>query len=193
MAGGRPREFDIDKALDRALDVFWEHGYEGTSLTQLTTAMGVGRSSMYATFGSKDELFGKVLDRYYLGDAAYTAAALKEPTIRDVARKYLHRNVDAITNPDHPRGCLVVGSALRCSPENSAIAADLAERRRATTQALQDRFEQGRLDGDTTLTLSPAELAQYISTISEGLSVRAATGVSREELHTIVDVSLRTL
>ncbi|MFE3270035.1 TetR/AcrR family transcriptional regulator [Streptomyces sp. NPDC059215] len=193
MAGGRPREFDTDKALDRALDVFWEHGYEGASLAQLTTAMGVSRSSMYATFGSKDELFTKIIDRYYLGDAAYTAAALDEPTVRDVVREYLHRNVDAITSPDHPRGCLVVGSALRCGPENSAIAADLAERRRTTTRALQHRFEQGRRDGDTTFTLTPAELAQYISTISEGLSVRAASGVSRDELHAIVDISLKTL
>ncbi|GAA4584944.1 TetR/AcrR family transcriptional regulator [Planotetraspora phitsanulokensis] len=171
--------------------MFWEHGYEGTSLAQLTAAMGVGRSSMYATFGSKDELFRQVLDRYYRGDAAYTVAALEEPTVRDVAREYLHRNVDAITSPSHPQGCLVVGSALRCGPENSAIAADLAERRRMTTQLLQDRFEQGHRDGDTSVGLAPAELAQYISTISEGLSVRAATGVRREELHAIVDIALR--
>lgn len=193
MAGGRPREFDTDEALDRALDVFWEHGYEGTSTAQLTAAMGVGRSSMYATFGSKDALFQQVIDRYYQGDAAYTAAALKEPTVRDVAREYLHRNADAITSSDHPQGCLVVGSALRCSPENSAIAADLAARRRATTQMLQDRFERGRQEGDASVELTPAQLAQYISTISEGLSVRAATGVTREELHTIVDIALRTV
>ncbi|GII59528.1 TetR family transcriptional regulator [Planotetraspora thailandica] len=192
MAGGRPREFDFDKALDQALDVFWEHGYEGTSMARLEAAMGLGRASLYAAFGSKDDLFRKVLNRYR-EETQPTAAALEEPTVRDAVREYLHRNVDAITSPSHPHGCLIVGSALRCSPENADIAATLAELRRVTTQTLQDRFEQGRSEGDTSVTLAPAELAQYVSAISEGLSVRAASGVSRQTLHTIVDVALRAL
>ncbi|MET7355783.1 TetR/AcrR family transcriptional regulator [Streptomyces mirabilis] len=193
MAGGRPREFDVDKALDRALDVFWAHGYEGTSLSQLTQAMGINRPSLYAAFGGKAELFQRVIERYYQGDSAYTVAALHEKTARDVVREYLHRNVDAITSPDHPHGCLVVQSALRCSAENVEVSADLARRRRIGTEALRARFEQALQDGDTSGGYDPAALAQYVSTVSEGLTVRAASGATRQELHSVVDFSLQAL
>lgn len=193
MPGGRPRAFDVDQAVDRALAVFWEHGYEGASLAQLTSAMGINRPSLYLAFGNKEHLFRLAVDRYYAGDAAHVAAALDEPTIEGVVREYLHRNVDAITNPTHPRGCLVVQSALRCSPENALIADTLAELRRQTTERLRTRFEQGRRDGDTTGGLDPGTLADYVSTVSEGLSVRAASGADPDDLHAVVDVALRSI
>ncbi|MFE4967580.1 TetR/AcrR family transcriptional regulator [Streptomyces sp. NPDC056660] len=193
MAGGRPREFDVDEALDRALHVFWEHGYEGTSLSQLTQAMGISRPSLYAAFGGKADLFQRVIERYYEGDSAYTVAALQEESARDVVREYLHRNVDAITSPDHPHGCLVVQSALRCSAENVEVAADLANRRRLGTEALRARFEKALQAGDTSGGYDPAALALYVSTVSEGLTVRAASGATRQELHSVVDFSLQAL
>ena len=193
MPGGRPREFDVQQAVERALDVFWEHGYEGASLAQLTEAMGINRPSLYLAFGNKENLFRLAIERYYAGDAAHTAAALDEPTVRDVIREYLHRNVDAITSPAHPRGCLVVQSALRCSPENTPIADSLADLRRQTTRRLRDRFEAGRRDGDTTCTLDPEALADYISTVSEGMSVQAASGADPERLHAVVDVALHAV
>src|SRR5438067_5604399 len=112
---GRPRSFDIDKALDRALQVFWHKGYEGTTLSDLTQAMGINRPSLYAAFGNKEALFRKALDRYGEGPAAYVRAALEEPTARAVAERLLLGTVEGLTDPGHPTGCLMVQGALSCS------------------------------------------------------------------------------
>src|SRR5216110_2711717 len=91
---GRPRSFDLDKALDRALQVFWHKGYEGASLSDLTQAMGISRPSLYAAFGDKESLFRKVIDRYFEGPAAYIRGALQEPTARGVIERLLFGAVE---------------------------------------------------------------------------------------------------
>jgi AcrR family transcriptional regulator len=101
---GRPRGFDADEALERAMMVFWEQGYEGASLTDLTRAMGITRKSMYAAFGNKEELFRKALERYTEGPAAYAARALDKPTAREVATAFLAGSVRTTTRPGCP-GC----------------------------------------------------------------------------------------
>src|SRR5260370_23346247 len=110
-SAGRPRAFDIDKALDRALRMFWEKGYEGTSLADLTEAMGINRPSLYAAFGNKEALFRKALDRYTSGPAAYVSEALDKPTARGVVERLLGGAADLLTNPRNPRGCLMVHGA----------------------------------------------------------------------------------
>src|ERR1700737_2538375 len=101
---GRPRSFDIDGALDRALQVFWRKGYEGASLSDLTKAVGVNRPSLYAAFGDKKALFRKALNRYLTGPAAYTQEALKEPTARAVVERLLRGAADLNTAPPQPGG-----------------------------------------------------------------------------------------
>lgn len=105
---GRPRGFDADEALEQAMRVFWEQGYEGAGLTDLTNAMGITRTSMYAAFGNKEALFRKALERYTEGPASYGARALEEPTARQVATAFLNGSVRATTRPDCPAGCLGV-------------------------------------------------------------------------------------
>src|SRR5437763_10008756 len=98
---GRPRAFDLDKALDRALQVFWRKGYEGASLPDLTQAMGINRPSLYAAFGSKEELFRRALDRYAEGPASYVREALNEPTTRAVAERLLGGAVGLLSDSQH--------------------------------------------------------------------------------------------
>jgi AcrR family transcriptional regulator len=111
---GRPRTFNFDIALDRALKVFWKKGYEGTSLSDLTQAMGISRPSLYAAFGNKEALFRKVLLRYSDGPAAYVREALDEPSARAVVERLLLGAVDLLSDPRTPPGCLMVQGALSC-------------------------------------------------------------------------------
>src|SRR5579862_265007 len=109
---GRPRAFDLEKALHRAMQVFWRKGYLGTSLSDLTEAMGINRPSLYAAFGNKKALFRRAVERYFQGPATYLQDALKEPTARAVVERLLHGVVDLVTDPKLPRTCLWVHGAL---------------------------------------------------------------------------------
>src|SRR3954469_22395850 len=128
MAKGRPREFDVDQALDRALRVFWRRGYEGATLPDLTKAMGINRPSLYAAFGSKEGLFRKALDRYAAGPAAYVREALNEPTARAVAGRLLGGAIDLVTDRRNPRGCLLVQGALACGEAAESVRPGLGAR-----------------------------------------------------------------
>src|SRR3990170_350601 len=114
MAGGRPRAFDPDAVLDRALEVFWRQGYEGTALSDLTAAMGINRPSLYAAFGNKEELYRKVLDRYAHGPTAYLAESINRTTAREVAEHWLQGVIRLLTATDSPGTCLVVHGTLSC-------------------------------------------------------------------------------
>src|SRR5580658_10543786 len=122
---GRPRSFDIDRALDRALVVFWRKGYEGATLADLTKAVGVNRPSLYAAFGDKKALFRKAFDRYLNGPAAYTQEALKQPTARAVIERLLRGAADLNTAPRNPGGCLMVQGALACGEAGESIRKEL--------------------------------------------------------------------
>jgi AcrR family transcriptional regulator len=191
MPIGRPRAFDIEKALDRALQVFWRKGYEGTSLSDLTKAMGINRPSLYAAFGNKEELFRKALDRYAEGPAAYTRTALDEPTARAVVERLLCGVVDLLTDPRTPQGCLAVQGALACGDAADAIRQELVARRAAGEAALRQRLERARTGGDLPADADPADLARYVTTVAQGMAVQAASGASREELRRVVEMALR--
>ena len=190
---GRPRSFDIDRALDRALQVFWRKGYEGTSLSDLTEAMGVNRPSLYAAFGDKEALFRKALDRYLNGPAAYTQEALKEPTAHAVVERLLWGAADLNTAPRNPGGCLTVQGALACGEAADSIRQELAAYRAAGEAALRRRFRRAKSEGDLPATVNPTDLARYVATIVYGMAVQAAGGASRDQLQHVVEMALRTL
>ncbi len=191
MPLGRPRTFDTEKALDRALRVFWRKGFEGTSLAELTKAMGINRPSLYAAFGSKEELFRKVLDRYAEGPAAYVREALNEPTARAVAQRLLEGTVDVVTDRRNPRGCLLVQGALACGETAESIRKELASRRSAGEAAVRRRFEHALAEGDLPAEANPADLARYLLAVIHGMAVQAAGGASREELRWVAAMALR--
>jgi AcrR family transcriptional regulator len=190
---GRPRSFDIDRALDRALQVFWRKGYEGTSLSDLTQAVGVNRPSLYAAFGDKEALFRKALDRYLNGPAAYTQEALKEPRARGVVERLLRGAADLNSAPRNPGGCLTVQGALACGEAAESVRQELAAYRAAGEAALRRRFRRAKSEGDLSATVNPADLARYVATIVYGMAVQAAGGASRDQLQHVVEMALRTL
>src|SRR6202049_117194 len=190
---GRPRSFDIDGASGRALQVFWRKGYEGTSLSDLTRAVGVNRPSLYAAFGGKEALFRKALDRYLNGPAAYTQKALKEPTARAVVERLLRGAADLNTAQRNPGGGLTVQGALACGEAGDSIRQELAAYRAAGEAALRRRFQRAKSEGDLPATLNPADLARYVATIVYGMAVQAAGGGSQDKLRHVVEMTLRTL
>ena len=192
MAMGRPREFDPDQALDRALRVFWRSGYEGASMADLTEAMGITKPSLYAAFGNKEELFRKALDRYVDGPGGYVQVALAKPTAREVVEHLLYQAADAVTDPENPPGCLAVQGALCCGEAAEIIKQELMSRRANGEENLRKRFARAITEGDLPRESNAADLARYISAIVQGMAVQAAGGVSREQLRKIAEMTLRT-
>lgn len=191
MPRGRPREFDAEKALDRALKVFWRKGYEGASLADLTRAMGINRPSLYAAFGNKEGLFRKALARYGEGPASYVREALTEPTARAVAERLLTEAAEMLTDPRNPRGCLVVQGALACGQEADPIRRALIASRAAGEAALRERFERAVADGDLPADVDSADLARYLMAVMHGMSVQATSGAGCEELQRVAQMALR--
>jgi len=192
MPRGRPRTFDLDRALDAALLLFWRHGYEGTSLAALTKAMDINVPSLYAAFGNKESLFRKALDRYIQKPASYLRKALEQPTARRVAEKAFRGAIDMVMHPGHPNGCLLVHGALATNPEANSIRKELNLRRAAAEAAVRRRFERALADGDLPNTVDAAELARYLMTVIWGMSVQAAGGARRAELQRVAQFALRS-
>jgi AcrR family transcriptional regulator len=188
---GRPRSFDKDRALDAALRVFWENGYDGASLSDLTEAMGINRPSLYAAFGDKEALFRKVLERYERGPVAYMTEALGEPTACRAVELMLKGTVAALTRPHAPHGCLLVQGALACGEESNAMREELATRRAAGEAALRKRLKRAKDEGELPATVDPAALARFYMAILHGMSVQAAGGASRAALESVAETALK--
>ncbi|WP_327287369.1 TetR/AcrR family transcriptional regulator [Streptomyces sp. NBC_01198] len=187
-ARGRPRTFDPDTALRRALDLFWERGYEGTSLNDLAQAMGIASASIYACFGSKEELFRKVMALYGTTSGEPPRRALREqPTARGAIHAMLRATADEITRPDTPHGCMLILAAPTGAVENHAVREFLADIRRDMHTTIRDRLVRGAADGDLTAPAAALDgIARYYTTVVQGLSVQARDGAGRAELETVV-------
>ena len=188
---GRPLEFDPSEALGKALELFWRHGYEGTSLTDLTKAMGIVRPSLYATFGHKEDLFRKAVDLYWSTHLGFARPALEKPTAREVVEALLFGVADAATGAGTPAGCLGVNGALACSPASEDIEKELAARRTQGETALRKRLERARREGDLPKDVSPADLASFIATVWRGMAVQAKSGANRQALRRVAELALR--
>ncbi len=191
MAAGRPRSFDTDKALDRAMHVFWRKGYDGTSLSDLTKAMRINAPSLYAAFGNKAALFGKVIDRYAAGPGRYVPKALEAPTARAVVEQLFEGVVGLQVAKDHPGGCLLVQGAVSAGDKTSWVRKEVMARLAKTESAIRKRLERAKSERDLPKHANPADLARYIMAVLEGIAVAGATGAKRKQLQTIAEVALR--
>jgi AcrR family transcriptional regulator len=189
---GRPRTFDPDTALRQALDLFWERGYEGTSLADLAQAMGIASASIYACFGSKQDLFRKVMALYGATDGEPPRRALRdEPTARAAIHAMLRATADRITGPDTPHYCMLVLAAPTGAVENHTVREFLADGRRGQYAAIRDRLARGVADGDLTAPPDGLDaLARYYATVVQGLSVQARDGAARAELETVITCAM---
>ncbi|WP_398482429.1 TetR/AcrR family transcriptional regulator [Tardiphaga sp.] len=191
MAMGRPREFDVDAALDLALHVFWRKGYEGASMADLTEAMGITKPSLYAAFGNKEELFRKALDRYVDGPGGYFRTGLDKPTARETVEHILYESVEAVTDPKNP-GCLAVQGALCCGDAAETIKQELMARRSKGEEDLRVRFTRAIAEGDLPTESDAGDLARYVSAILQGMAVQAAGGAPRAQLRKLADMAMRS-
>ena len=187
---GRPRGFDTTAALDAAIHVFWQKGYEGATLTNLTDAMGINRSSMWAAFGNKEELFKQAFERYIHVYQAYMRAALEKPTVREIIESSLRGTVDFLSKPGNPQGCLSVHAALAVGDEADPVKQWLIQGRKRGESLARRRFEQAKKAGELGSDVDPAALARYVATLIQGLGVQGASGATKAELTRVVDTAL---
>jgi AcrR family transcriptional regulator len=189
MAMGRPRCFDIGEALDRAMEVFWAKGYDGTSISELTRAMGINSPSLYAAFGCKEELFHAVLDRYSEQRVQFLDEALAAPTAREAVLNLLATAARLYSEEggDH-RGCLLVQSGLACACDS--ISEELAKRRGNLELILRDRFARAIENGDLDEGASLSGLARYVVSVLTGMGVQATGGASRSDLEEIAALAM---
>ncbi len=187
---GRPREFDVDTALATALRVFWSKGYEGSSLTDLTEAMGITRPSLYAAFGNKEQLFRQALDLYEREKLAYIGQALEQPTARGVAKWLLEGALATVTGESEPRGCLGVISSTACGSEAQCIRDEVLKRGRVIQEAFVARMQRAIDEGDFTGPADAAAVTKYLMAVLQGISVQAGAGSTRAELEDVVETAL---
>lgn len=189
---GRPRALDRDEALETALQLFWRQGYEGTSVADLTAAMGVTPPSLYTAFGSKERLYQEALDRYGASYGSFTARALaEEPTARHAVERILRESVAIYSEGPAPRGCMLASGAVACAPEHTLVAADLSRRRLATISTIKARFDRAVTEGELAPSTDTEALAAFYAAVVQGLSIQARDGVDRDVLDAIAATALR--
>jgi AcrR family transcriptional regulator len=189
---GRPPAFNHDDALEKAMQTFWTFGYEGTSMAALIEAMGMNKPSIYAAFGNKEALFNQALDKYVSGPSGFVKEALAEPTSYLVAKTFLTKAVDLLTQHQNPRGCMIVQGALSCGPEAEMMQKKLIAYRANLEESFKKRFDLAKNNRDLPDDANSSALAKYIATIHQGISVQASSGASKDELMCIVDMVMQS-
>lgn len=183
MAAGRPRTFDREMALEKAMLLFWDKGYEGTTMSDIIETIGMKAPSIYAAFGNKDALFREAVSLY---TGQITKGPLKalqtEKNIYYAVERALEKCVELSTNPKHPTGCLIMFGAINTSPEHSDHVEALKMLRDSYKRAWEERFLQAKADGQLQEDANPGALAEYFATFIQGLALRSKDGSTKEDL-----------
>jgi AcrR family transcriptional regulator len=193
VKAGRPIEFDIDHALDVAMRLFWERGYEGTSMADLSLAMGIHPSSIYAAFGDKQALFALAAKRYADVPAQYMVKALEQPTFRDFILAAFGNTVEFLGSKDHPSSCFTLTGAISCGADKESAKILMREMRLQNEAAIKARLLRARKAGEFPKEENVDDYTRYLSSLLSGLAVQAANGSTRTELKRTAAVALRHL
>ncbi|MCP3804949.1 TetR/AcrR family transcriptional regulator [Allokutzneria sp. A3M-2-11 16] len=190
---GRTKEFDPDVALRAAMELFWRRGYEATSMQDLVDHLGIGRASIYATFGSKHELYLSALDRYCEGMDGTTLAALSQsgpalPAVRAVLRSFVE---NALADEER-KGCMVTNTAVECLPHDQQAARRVDASHDAIETALTGGLIRAQSQGELAGDRDPRAIARFLVTFLQGLQVIARTG-NRRRLTDAVEQALTLL
>lgn len=186
---GRPRSFDRDTALRQAMLTFWRHGYESTSISDLTVAMGITPPSLYAAFGDKKRLFLETVELYLSAQPPHEMIAAA-PTAREAAWELLIASAEGVTGEATPSGCLLATSALSCSAAASDVQAELASIRTGIEAVLRARFDRAVETGELPAGTDTDALAGHLMAMTQGLSTLARDGASREKLMRIAKAAM---
>ena len=190
---GRPRSFDPNTALDRALEVFWRHGFQAASLTELTAAMGLSKPSLYAAFGDKESLYLKALERYVaLQIAQHIAIFDTEPDTRLALEKFLRTMADMLTDPTLPCGCLIVNGMADCGMSSTPPAIELALRKavQGSEARLYRQFVRAQRDAQLAPDISAKDLAAFFTSLLAGLGILAKSGAKRAKLDAVIGAAM---
>lgn len=190
---GRPRGFDTDAALNVALKVFWAKGYEGTTVSDLTKAMKLNMSSLYAAFGDKESLFRLVATRYAEEASALYEKAMARPTLYESLSDLFSAIVAFLNRPGYPPGCLTVMGALATSSAAAPVQQLLLQMRTKGRERLQVRCEEARKAGELKEGTDVPAFARYLATILWGLMVQGASGATKAQMQEIAEAALQHL
>lgn len=189
---GRPLSFDREAALEKAMHVFWERGYEAASIADLTSAMGITPPSLYTAFGDKERLFLEALECYGKGPNSYSRRALdEEPTARGAIQRLLGEAARELTQPCHPLGCMMVMATTNCSVAAEHVQEALARRRALGVALLQTRIQRDIDSGELPAQTDAQSLATFYATVYQGMSMQAKDGASEASLLMTVDAAMR--
>ena len=190
---GRPLSFDRDAALERAMHVFWERGYESASIADLTAAMGITPPSLYTAFGDKERLFLEAIERYGKGPGGFGQRALdEEPTARGAIQRLLDEAAAELTQECHPLGCMMVMATTNCSVAAEHVQNALAKRRALGVAAMEARIQRGIKEGELPADTDAGALANFYATVYQGMSMQAKDGASRGSLLASVEMAMRS-
>ncbi len=188
---GRPRSFDREAALEQALLTFWERGYDATSVSDLTAALGIGAPSLYAAFGDKRSLFNEVVTRYQATHGAFTSRALdEEPTAQKAITRILREAANEYTATDHAAGCLIISAAQNTIPASAEVAEQLRAIRQSNLEVLRDHIQADIDTGVLPKGTDAQALATFFAATIQGMSQQARDGAGRQQLLQIAELAL---
>lgn len=190
---GRPKCFNAQQALEKAMLMFWQYGYEATSISDLTKALGITAPSLYSTFGDKADLFEKCLDFYIEHEAcAIDQIFMQAKTSKIAIELYFRENLNRLVQANKPKGCMLVVATMNCSDSNQSIQKQLLLKRNQSKEKIYARLKQGQIQGEIPETVDLKVMTDFYVTLLQGMTIQARDGADQKQLAGVVDMAMKT-